>query len=54
MFESGMKNNGQLLDVALDCVIFEAKQFDLPEASDPAPLQELAEHYAHLRRRWGL
>ena len=26
----------------------------LPEASDPAPLQELAEHYAHLRRRWGL
>jgi DNA-binding GntR family transcriptional regulator len=26
----------------------------LPEASDPAPLQELAAHYAHLRRRWGL
>lgn len=26
----------------------------LPEAKDPAPLQELAAHYAFLRQRWGL
>ncbi|MGB0267007.1 MAG: hypothetical protein ACPF9T_04055, partial [Pseudomonadales bacterium] len=26
----------------------------LPDVRDPAPLQELAAHYAHLRHRWGL
>ena len=38
MFQSGVSNDGQQLDIAMDCVIFEAKQFDIPESPEPIDL----------------
>jgi hypothetical protein len=38
MFQSGVSDGGSQLDVAMDCVIFEAKQFDIPESPEPIDL----------------